>query len=470
MLMPPANPMTDLRGEPIFGRPTRVMGVGLALFAMLALIVPALIVSLVDPVPHHRRPHVVARPIIARGELPKVDPLKFQALVPADAVSFNATIPFSTAPNPAARPFRFSGDASEMARAVDCLAAGVLYEAGDDTTGERAVAQVVINRVRHPAFPKTFCGVVFEGSDRRTGCQFTFTCDGALARHRFSDAAWERARQVAHSALTGTVFAPVGYATHYHTDWVVPYWSASLDKITAVGTHLFFRWTGWWGTPPAFNRQVNANEPVVAQLAPISPAHRRWAGDVGGPGFIGDDRGDGGANLLVALGTRPADAVPDDTDSFVYTIPKGTPPNAFRAIAMLNCGDRAYCKFLAWSSKGDAPHGLPTIDSQMTSMSFSFLRDRSRQFEKALWNCREFPRPNPQECMKTQVVAADGRQIGGRRPVVDPAISGLPLDIRPPIAASRADDAALIDAVTGRSRTRVTGTLQPPKPELPAAR
>ncbi|MDE8453312.1 cell wall hydrolase, partial [Klebsiella pneumoniae] len=97
-----------------------------------------------------------------------------------------ASVPFVEGPNPAARPFRLPGDAPQQARAIDCMAAAVLYEAGDDPVGQRAVAQVVINRVRHPAFPKTICGVVFQGSERPTGCQFTFTCDGALVRHHWA--------------------------------------------------------------------------------------------------------------------------------------------------------------------------------------------------------------------------------------------------------------------------------------------
>ena len=103
--------------------------------------------------------------------------------------------------------------------------------------------QTVLNRVRHPAFPATVCGVVFQGSERSTGCQFTFTCDGALARQP-SAAAWARARALAEQALDGAVDERVGNATHYHTDWVVPYWRTSLDKIAQVETHIFDRWRG----------------------------------------------------------------------------------------------------------------------------------------------------------------------------------------------------------------------------------
>lgn len=185
----------------------------------------------------------------------------------------NAAIPFSARANPAASPFHFAGDGGNLLRAVDCLAAAQIYEAGDDATGEQAVAQVVLNRVRHPAFPKSICGVVFQGQERATGCQFTFSCDGALARTP-SPAAWDRARTIARAALNGAVFRPVGLSTHYHTDWVVPHWSASLDKTARVGTHLFFRWTGEWGTAPAFQNAETGAEPVIDRIARLSLAHR----------------------------------------------------------------------------------------------------------------------------------------------------------------------------------------------------
>src|SRR3546814_2685764 len=101
---------------------------------------------------------------------------------------------------PAARPVRLAGGAVNLARATDCRAAAAWYEAGDDPSGERAVVQVVLNRLRHPAFPNTVCGVVFQGSERVSGCQFTFTCDGALARVP-SEAAWERARSIARAEI-----------------------------------------------------------------------------------------------------------------------------------------------------------------------------------------------------------------------------------------------------------------------------
>ena len=143
--------------------------------------------------------------------------------------------------------------------AIDCLTAAVYYEAASETiTGQRAVAQVVLNRMRHPAYPSSVCGVVFQGSHRATGCQFTFTCDGSL-RRRPSASGWLRARSVATAALSGYVEPAVGHATHYHTTYVVPYWSSSLTKMRTVGSHIFYRWSGSNGTPRAFvNRYANA--------------------------------------------------------------------------------------------------------------------------------------------------------------------------------------------------------------------
>ena len=167
-------------------------------------------------------------------------------LAPDDARARNAAVPFYAGPVLPADPFRFTGSETDRIRAADCLALAALAEAGPSDDGQRAVIQVVLNRVRHPAFAKTVCGVVFEGSQRQTGCQFSFTCDGSLAR-QYSDQAWDHARLRAAEALGGRVFAKVGNATHYHTDWVYPYWSPSLVKLAQVDTHLFFRWPGYWG-------------------------------------------------------------------------------------------------------------------------------------------------------------------------------------------------------------------------------
>ncbi|RSV35365.1 cell wall hydrolase [Sphingomonas sp. ABOLE] len=382
----------------------------LGIVALAALVVPTLLVLNAPKVPHGaRRAPPVALPnrVVPKEELPPVEPVAIADLDPEDARAFNASIPFATGPNPAARPFHLVGAADSQERAVDCLAAAEVYEAGDDALGERAVAQVILNRVRHPAFPKTVCGVVFQGSERSTGCQFTFSCDGAMLRWSPTPAAWARAREIAKMALHGTVFRPVGHATHYHTDWVVPYWSASLDKIVELHTHLFFRWAGWWGTPPAFNRAYVADEPKIALLGRLSPAHQ---------GFIAPDAidpaspiGDPGATGLLfdprkAAMSLPASAIPaptpGDPNVFLVILPEDMLPDLFPAVALRACGDRPYCKFMGWVDATKKPPRLPPSGEQAAAMSFSYLRDEKVRYVKALWNCDQFRKWDGTQCMR----------------------------------------------------------------------
>jgi hypothetical protein len=154
-------------------------------------------------------------------------------------------MPFWSGPNPPAAPFKLPvTDAAERAQAVQCLTEAVYYEAGQEPLpGAQAVAQVVLNRLRHPLFPKTVCGVVFQGYEQPTGCQFTFTCDGARMRPA-DPVAWARSKAVAEKALAGFVMKDVGQATHYHAQYVVPYWMPTMNKLTAVGQHIFYRWPG----------------------------------------------------------------------------------------------------------------------------------------------------------------------------------------------------------------------------------
>ena len=197
---------------------------------------------------------------------PAPPPMTVRPLAPDQALKVNAEIPVAGGPNPAALPFQFRGSAAARAQALNCLASAVYYEAGNqDANGERAVAQVVLNRVRHPAFPASVCGVVYQGSTRPTGCQFTFTCDGSLNRAPDADG-WRRATTVAQAALSGAVYAPVGWATHYHADYVVPYWAATMAKNTVVGAHLFYRWPGGWGQPAAFTKVYGGIEPNAGAL------------------------------------------------------------------------------------------------------------------------------------------------------------------------------------------------------------
>lgn len=386
-------------GKRIGSGSAAIDGVLVAL-SIAAAVVPAVIVE--------QAPPVRVEPRVASGQRgpagpaagptippPPVEPAEFRNLPPDEARAFNATVPFFDGPNPAARPFRFAGDAENRARATDCLAAAVLYEAGDDPKGQRAVAQVVLNRVRHPAFPASVCGVVFQGSERRTGCQFTFTCDGALAR-AYPDAFWERARRVAAAALSGSVYAPVGYATHYHTDWVVPYWQSSLSKIAAVDTHLFFRWAGWWGTPGAFRQSAAGVEPQILQLAPYSPVHKLAE-------VLAVEQEAGMLTGHFAGGSLPRPSS-DDPDTFLVALDTAGAPDTWPALAAAACGERVRCKFLGWRDKAAVPSHLSASNepAAVEAMSFGYFRDRTQSIERRLWNCQQVSRPAA-ECMRRAV-------------------------------------------------------------------
>jgi hypothetical protein len=124
---------------------------------------------------------------------------------------------------------------------VSCLTQAVYYEARSESLeGQRAVAQVVLNRTHEGHYPKSVCGVVFQGQERRTGCQFTFVCDGSR-NGRIEPTAWDRARTVAEHALGGFEYTPLIGATHYHASWMTPYWSGSLTRMRQIGGHIFYR-------------------------------------------------------------------------------------------------------------------------------------------------------------------------------------------------------------------------------------
>ena len=193
--------------------------------------------------------------------------MAYKAVSAEEAIRLNAALPVNAPIEGVAQPFTVSvGGAAAKANALECLTQAVYYEAGQESTdGQRGVAQVVLNRVRHPAFPASVCGVVYEGSTRQTGCQFTFTCDGSLLRAP-EPGAWNRARKVAEAALNGSVYAGVGNATHYHANYVMPYWAPTLAKTAVIGAHIFYRWSGGWGKPAAFTQRYNGLESNPAAL------------------------------------------------------------------------------------------------------------------------------------------------------------------------------------------------------------
>jgi len=169
----------------------------------------------------------------------------------------------------AAEPFHLRG-ALDQSRDLECLTQAVYYEArGESRAGQEAVAQVILNRVRHPAFPKSICGVVFQGA-KTGGCQFSFACDGQ-PHHPLENAAWRRAEKVAAEAMDGQVMAEVGDATHFHVAGTGSSWSAGLLKVAQIGAHVFYRFGGRNGSAAMFHHEAEPSDaatqrPVFASL------------------------------------------------------------------------------------------------------------------------------------------------------------------------------------------------------------
>ena len=188
------------------------------------------------------------------------------------AQQLNAAMPDAFGALQPAKPFDLRpATEADRQRALRCLTQAVYYEAAlEPTEGQEGVAQVVLNRVRDPNYPATVCGVVYQGAERTTGCQFSFTCDGALGRAPIPWA-WTRAARVAERALAGHVATRVGTATHYHADYVHPWWAPTVAKITQVGAHIFYRWKGAPGESAAFVQRSAGREPVIDEARFAQP-------------------------------------------------------------------------------------------------------------------------------------------------------------------------------------------------------
>lgn len=229
------------------------------------------------------------------------------ALLDTGAVSAeerNALIPIAGASVGFARPFDSAGSGgAAIKNALHCLTEAIYYEAANESVaGKRGVAQVILNRVAHPAYPASVCGVVYQGWDEPV-CQFSYTCDGSLAR-RPVDSLWRQSAIVAQAALGGYVEKSVGTATHYHADYVLPFWAYRLEKVHVEGRHIFYRFpgraghagrlSGRWSASehyPAFNpgRFENLKEEEPEELTEALPVHlqrapteRRADNDLGG--------------------------------------------------------------------------------------------------------------------------------------------------------------------------------------------
>lgn len=123
----------------------------------------------------------------------------------------------------------------------NCLARAIYFEARSETDmGQLAVAKVILNRVKSPKFPKSICGVVYQGSGSRNSCQFSFACDGQPDDVK-QPGSWDHAKKIAQRAIAGDpAVAMMGSATNYHADYVKPKWAKSMRRLTKIGRHIFY--------------------------------------------------------------------------------------------------------------------------------------------------------------------------------------------------------------------------------------
>jgi hypothetical protein len=387
-------------------RSKRDFAPALALVGLLLL--PFLFLGLFHQPPHspvHDREAAVKQvlPLPAVPDLPATgeDTVILSQLAAGDAQARNAAVGFAAAGPGKATPFSFRGSSADRARARDCLALAGMAEAGGGDGDQRAVMQVILNRVRHPAFAKTVCGVVFEGSQRPTGCQFSFTCDGSLAR-RYSDAAWRAARARADEMLAGAIDATVGNATHFHANYVYPWWSDKLDKVAQVGPHIFFRWRGFWGTRNALSARYGGGEPDPLRLqetaltvATANPLPTLMQGGEAVRSITTE---------MVNQTTEGGDATPSSPGAgihFVLVSPSDAPAALVDKARSL-CGSEGYCRVQGWSDANNIPAKLPLTEEARRSVRFSFVSASANAAEAIFFDCHTFPAPDVGTCLPTR--------------------------------------------------------------------
>lgn len=157
-----------------------------------------------------------------------------------DVIPFSGSVAMAEVESLFDKQSKFRGPES-FEEARQCLAQAIYFEArSEPEPGWEAVADVVINRVRDKRYPQTICRVVFQGEYRRHSCQFSFACDGLSDRAK-NAVLWERALEIAGDKLIARrVPADMAHATHYHADYVKPYWTEKMVRLTKIGRHIFY--------------------------------------------------------------------------------------------------------------------------------------------------------------------------------------------------------------------------------------
>lgn len=327
--------------------------------------------------------------VASGARVPSADPSD-EALFPANTVAT-----FGMAGLSKAEPFHYQGTPVSRARAAECLAAAAWYEVGNDPVGQRAVIQTVVNRVNHPSFPNSICGVIFQGSELPTGCQFTFTCDGSLNRRHPSAAAWRHALELSEAALDGFVEQRVGTATHYHASYVAPWWSRKLERLSSVGPHIFYRWAGAKG---AYRQQKHLGTEQDYSALVLKSGERSKGLEPAGT--QSSDR------LVNSIDTAIPEAVPATAAmspgrAIYLVLNENEASGRWALAAMKSCKGHHDCQVFGYGNGEDIRRNQARGTQERDRPIFLFVRDATSAMTVALWDCQRIERPRKSECLPT---------------------------------------------------------------------
>jgi hypothetical protein len=205
--------------------------------------------------------------------------------------------------------------------------------------------------------------------------------------------------------LSGNVFPAVGLATHYHTDWVVPYWSKSLEKIAQVGTHLFFRWPGYYGKQAAYSGRYASGEVVTGRIQALVEADQidRAAGDVAAidpsmESYMPKTVQLAGVTAVDLQGSavRYANSA---TGDYIVRLEADAFPGSFAVLAHQMCKANDMCSVWGWTRPADMPMTFPIPAPAQRSASFLYEKTVARPTGVARWNCREFGDRPASQCL-----------------------------------------------------------------------
>jgi hypothetical protein len=209
-------------------------------------------------------PHPAAPPVQQASLAVEPSPVQ----VPKNVM---VTLPLPKPPLTPAQRLELQG--KDYDKAEKCLAQAIYFEARNEPArGQQAVAQVVLNRVFSPYYPKDVCSVVYQNAHRHLSCQFTFACDGKPEAVN-ERGAWTRANRIATQTLNAKVWLPeVDKATHYHAAYVRPNWIRDMKVMVRHGLHTFYRPRNWgdgsneaqWATPSNTVKPATATAKKVA--------------------------------------------------------------------------------------------------------------------------------------------------------------------------------------------------------------